>query len=395
MINTFIRSRVEVLACHANGLSTRLNPSQSMSIPPPRIVRSAGNLYDSGGPPRLSSARLHLKYRLTAVFHRLEFTRRMLNLRARGACVILMYHRIIPSESAAERVQPGMYVFPRTFDMHLRYLKEMFVIRPLYEFTDWMKRPLDRAGRPCCFITFDDGWLDFLRFAYPLLCVHEAHATVFLPTDFIGSAKQFWIDRLTWILKEGESRMQRTGRCEKSSDPMIDRIVHLKAAFDVRLDACVERLKSFREERVNSVLDKWVSRWGLTEQTPERQFLNWDEVRVLRNSNRVAFGSHTASHRIMTYLSASEIRHELSESRERLIAEDAVESGSIPFCYPNGNCTSAVAELVKAAGYHLAVTTSSGWNSRDQDLFNLKRIGLHQDVSAAEPMFASRLAGIF
>jgi peptidoglycan/xylan/chitin deacetylase (PgdA/CDA1 family) len=366
-----------------------------MPILLPIIVRFAGNLYDTEGPPRPSTAPLRLKYGLAAVFHRLDFTRRMLNLRARGTSAILMYHRIIPPESAAERVQPGMYVFPRTFDMHLRYLKEMFVIRPLDEYADWVRRPPGRSGRPSCFITFDDGWQDFFRFAYPLLCAHEAHATVFLPTDFIGSEKQFWIDRLTWILKEGESRRQLTGRWEKSSDPMIDRIVHRKAAFDVRLDACVEWLKSFREERINSFLDEWVSDWGLAEQTPERQFLNWGEVRAMRDSKRVAFGSHTASHRIMTHLSASEIRQELSESRERLIAEKAVGNGPIAFCYPNGNFTSAIAELVKAAGYHLAVTTRSGWNSRDQDLFSLKRIGLHQDVSAAEPMFSSRLAGIF
>lgn len=367
----------------------------SMSVPTHPTARSSGIHSDCRGPLTLSPGRLQLKYRLAAALHWLGFTRRLLNLRARGACVILMYHRIIPQGSAAERVQPGMYVSPRTFDMHLRCLKQMFAIRPLDEFAGRVKRPLGGAGRPCCFITFDDGWLDFHQFAFPLLCAHEAHATVFLPTDFIGSAKRFWIDRLAWILKECESRIQETGRRGKSPDPMIDRIVNLKAAFDVRLDACVEWLKSFREERINSVLDQWVSHWELAEQTPERQFLNWDEVRAMRSSSRVAFGSHTASHRIMTYLNASEIRHELSESRERLIAEAAVRNGPIFFCYPNGNCTPAVAELVKAAGYQLAVTTSSGWNSRDQDPFTLKRIGLHQDMTATESMFVSRVAGIF
>jgi len=44
-------------------------------------------------------------------------------------------------------------------------------------------------------------------------------------------------------------------------------------------------------------------------------------------------------------------------------------------------------------GYHLAVTTSDGWNQRNGDLFKLNRIGVHQDMAFTSAMYGCRLTG--
>jgi hypothetical protein len=74
-------------------------------------------------------------------------------------------------------------------------------------------------------------------------------------------------------------------------------------------------------------------------------------------SGLVTFGSHTVTHSIQTTLREQEMGKELGESRESLLDEGVVGSEFIPFCYPNGNYTARIAEMVKEAGYYT-------WGSR-------------------------------
>ena len=62
----------------------------------------------------------------------------------RGKVLILMYHRVIPrSELETAFVQPGMYVTPETFEMHLRFLTSRFHILSLEEaLARWRERNL-------------------------------------------------------------------------------------------------------------------------------------------------------------------------------------------------------------------------------------------------------------
>ena len=108
----------------------------------------------------------------------------------------------------------------------------------------------------------------------------------------------------------------------------------------------------------------------------------------------MTFGSHTASHRILTTLTDEEIRDELKRSKEKLLTEKISDPSCIPFCYPNGNYNEKTAELVKEMGYHLAVTTENGWNDAKADLFRLRRIGIHEDITSTKALFGCRITGI-
>ena len=126
-----------------------------------------------------------------------------------------------------------------------------------------------------------------------------------------------------------------------------------------------------------------------------RAFLNWEEIREMADSGLVSFGSHTASHRILTTLNDDEIRTELYKSKEKLLNEKIVTRDFIPFCYPNGNFNDEILRMVQEMGYSLAVSTKSGWNEEKADYYSLKRIPLHDDISSTHALFACRLAGIF
>lgn len=82
-------------------------------------------------------------------------------------------------------------------------------------------------------------------------------------------------------------------------------------------------------------------------------------------------GSHTLTHRPLADLSSSEIRSELTDSKA--ILEDQTQTEVSTLAYPFGSANRAIADIARAAGYKLAVSTHVGSNEADRNHFMLKR----------------------
>jgi len=172
----------------------------------------------------------------------------------------------------------------------------------------------------------------------------------------------------------------------------------LEGSFEARLERGIDMLKTLRYEEIEEIISEVSRGWGLdANATTSRSFMNWQEVKEMARSGLVSFGSHTAHHAILTAFDPVEehrITEELLVSKEKLLAEGVVDPGFIPFSYPNGDYNERIAELVRDAGYHLAVTTKHGWNQERPDPFTLRRIAIHQDMSATGALFRCRIAGL-
>ena len=307
--------------------------------------------------------------------------------------VILTYHRIIPKKEAGPSLQAGMYVEPWTFKTHIEYLKKYFQIVPLSEITKNYGKSFSSKRKPTCILTFDDGWFDFYKYAYPILKSHDVPATVFLPTKFIGTKNQFWTDALTQLCYGKQQGEGGRRKYPISPNPEIDFLENGNGSIETRLERFIESMKAFPEEEIQRILDNLRERWGGDPVLQSRGFLTWEEVREMYRSGLVSFGSHTETHRILTTLRDDEIVRELRRSKERLAEEGVAGSSFPPFAYPNGNHTDKIMRFVKEHGYSLAVTTRKGWvRSADRDnSFALNRIGIHQDIASTGAMFGCRI----
>jgi peptidoglycan/xylan/chitin deacetylase (PgdA/CDA1 family) len=101
---------------------------------------------------------------------------------------ILMYHRVAPDGAAA---LARYRVTPEAFEEQLRYLRDAGYHSVSLE--DWriaMKNERPLPGR-AVILTFDDGYMDFMSNAWPLLKRYGFSAIVFLVAEQIGGANHW------------------------------------------------------------------------------------------------------------------------------------------------------------------------------------------------------------
>ena len=128
----------------------------------------------------------------------------------RAKPVILMYHRV-----ARARHDPwALAVHPERFEQQMDWLSRHRTVLPMDEFVTLMKR--DRLPRTAVGLTFDDGYVDNLTTAKPVLERHNLPATVFALGDR-QSVEPFWWDELADLVlacpqAKGRAVFDRSGK---------------------------------------------------------------------------------------------------------------------------------------------------------------------------------------
>ena len=84
-------------------------------------------------------------------------------------------------------------------------------------------------------------------------------------------------------------------------------------------------------------------------------------------------GAHSLTHPRLTAIAEAQAREEVFASKKKL--EDLFGVPVRHFCYPYGNWSRRVRDLVEEAGYTTAVTLDFGVNADVRDPFALRRIG--------------------
>jgi peptidoglycan/xylan/chitin deacetylase (PgdA/CDA1 family) len=305
--------------------------------------------------------------------------------------LVLTYHRVLPADHEDRGIeQPGMYVSPETFGMHLRELKQYF---ELVHLDDWLAKAAKGEALPrlACAITFDDGWRDNYLHAFPTLQKEQAPAMIFLVSEMTGSGSSFWPNRLGRLL----SRACRAHSLESVPQELrnllgnsLDAAVARGEAKQADIDAAIVRAKSLDDRTMKRLLD--VAEASLPPDARNRHLLDWQEVQQMAHSGLVRFGSHSRTHQRMSAdLAPEELEREIGLSREE-IREHTGQPVDV-FCYPNGDTSAAALEVVKRH-YFGAVTTARGWHEPSADRWLVRRISMHDDVSRRPDAFLARVS---
>ncbi len=323
--------------------------------------------------------------------------------RHQGRVIVLTYHRVVPQKVVKrEHIQPGMYVLEESFAAHIAYLREHFTILSLDELLDLWRTNQVKSDRSYCVITFDDGWRDNYQFAFPILRRYAVPATIFLATDFIGTTRWFWPDRMMLVLERARAQTSAPAIRDEVSAMLADTVgvrqsaddgsfLSLKSGRPIDSGTIIELCKEVKVDEIEALIDRLGCVLGM-DLPSERVLLDWTEVCEMA-SQGVSFGSHSCSHRILTNIPLLEVSRELIESRNAMLQHGVTPSSA--FCYPNGNFNPGIQKLVRESGYRAAVGCEIGLEGeRPGDPYALKRVSLHEDSSSSDPLLALALSGI-
>jgi peptidoglycan/xylan/chitin deacetylase (PgdA/CDA1 family) len=293
-----------------------------------------------------------------------------------GALVVLTFHRVLlDGEMSTTFSLPGMVVRQSTFESLLNYLSAHFEIVSLDDVTP--SKPFDK-NRLRFVITFDDGWSDNFKVAYPIARTYRAPITIFLCSAMMGSNSPFWPEKVAEILRKTDGLPELKAAVSRVAVELIPGFTkQIANGSGSYTETIIEGLKFLRTEN----RDQFIDRIGnivaavpvMVVKDPLNALMSWSEVAVLFRQG-VTFGSHTRTHQILTTLESSEVTEEVMGSRRDI--EHRLVKRCRAFAYPNGSYSLTVKRAVKEAGYDFAFTTEPGSWTENSDQHVLPRLNM-------------------
>jgi peptidoglycan/xylan/chitin deacetylase (PgdA/CDA1 family) len=312
-------------------------------------------------------------------------------LRAGGRRVlILSYHRVVEDfEGELKRSIPGLLISRETFRRHLEEARRSgYELASLADALDVLAGRR-AAARDLCVITFDDGYRDVYRHAFPILKELGVPATVYLPAAFVGTNRRFNHDRLFHLARAalGQRKVPRV--------PLLEPVAAGRTTLPAALD---EYLGEHRTDEVIALigaLEKVVP--GPLQPEPG-DVMSWDEVREMHRAG-VSAGAHTVGHCVLTTETLEVVEREVRGSKEWI--ERELGAPVRDFAYCNGWYSDVVVQVLARCGFRSAVTTEDYPNTIGGDPFALKRKVLHENFSLglggtySAPLTACHLDDVF
>jgi peptidoglycan/xylan/chitin deacetylase (PgdA/CDA1 family) len=295
-----------------------------------------------------------------------------LHSRVANFVLILGYHRL-----AETAVDPhDLCVRPDHFAEQMDVLRRQATVIDIHTITDGLKS--GRLPRRAVAITFDDGYLDNLQIAKPLLAANSLPATVFAVSGSLG--QEFWWDRLARIIfgpavLPEHLMLSICGQTFTWSMLDKNQAALTKDSPSPRhrlLDQLYHRLAALPAER--PFLLTQVQQWAETaEPVPPAtsRMMTAVELRELASDSLLTVGSHTASHPALSSLRPAQQQAELRHSRQTLT--EILGQPVTILSYPHGDNNAEIRQLAQRAGYQLACASRNGIVHRRQDPFGLPR----------------------
>ena len=293
--------------------------------------------------------------------------------------LILGYHGI--SQEDEHLWNPSLFVPPEHLASRMRFLRARhFNVLGL---SDALQRL--RSGtlpERSVAVTFDDGYVDFYRFALPILRAYQIPATVYLTTYYSEHNRPVPGITAAYILWKSRSFVGPLTTVPgfeglKFRDPMERRVVS---------DAVG---RYFTDERTLTAADKHRMLQDLAAETGfdlkpfERRrimhVMTPDEARQVFAAG-VDVQLHT--HRHWAPNDQALIQREIIDNRERITEI----TGQVPhhFCYPSGIHFPQLLPWLRAAGVQSATTCEAGLATPEEDPLLLPRFLDHSSVSLVE-----------
>lgn len=283
---------------------------------------------------------------------------------------IVMYHRVVTSEGS-DPFRLGMCVERRNFESQLRFMRDCFHIIPAAEGVRRL-----RAGEPlpagALSITFDDGYLDNLTTAAPILESLGIPWTLFIVNGGLDTDEMLWWDR-TIAAFAGTSRVAVDGEAIGLPGPGT-RLPLDPIRAETSAEIVLAHLWTLPHEQ-RMALVRRIEQVLAPQLRPELQARRLTSAQIVELHRRgVEIGAHSMHHPNLGLCDDETAVSEMLSSRQGL--EALLQSPVKGFAYPGGRLSPATPVLARQCGFEYALATEVGVNDSHTDSFRLMRIGM-------------------
>lgn len=283
--------------------------------------------------------------------------------------VIFLFHGVIRRQLHRIRNYTGKHVVLERF---IKFIGKLCASGNPVSMTEIVNAHMGELELPrrAFAITFDDGFENNYILAAPVLADFNVPATIYVTTDFIESNSFSWIDRI-------ENAFERVDKFE------------LQLISDMRqCSNDVEKIHLLNEIRrlvkndpkidPYAFADDILMQLGIKNLEPDPELdqkMNWHQVRKLSETNIFTIGGHSHTHRILSYLSLSDLKYEVDKSL--CLLHENLSKPIHHYSYPEGmaDCYSPqVIEVLQENDIFCCPSAEPGVNMLADDLFHLKRL---------------------
>ena len=222
-------------------------------------------------------------------------------------------------------------------------------------------------------ITFDDGFYNNYKIAAPILKKRKLHATFYLTTSFIEKNETSWIDKIEHMIEKVKikkiinvlNKKFKIDNSKKIKINFLNSIRYLAKKNNTDFNKLVFDIKkqlgfNYKLNDLNNILDKK---------------MDWNQVKKLNQCKYFTVGGHTVNHTILSFLSNREAKKEIYNSIYAIKKNTKIKIKH--YSYPEGlkhTYSKRDIKLLKTKGIKICPSAEFGFNNKNTDLFNLKRI---------------------
>lgn len=253
---------------------------------------------------------------------------------------ILCYHGIDANGSTQLN---SRFISQGYFEKQLQYFKKHFDIVPLSHF---YKQEAIEVKRPTLALTFDDGYLNNLTRALPLLEKYQLPATFFVTSINTLTAPMIWADQYDlctahWdqplhIRSETYIKNWR-GHYRRSSDGALLKWLCCESDYGFKqavLAAFPPEANQFQSN------PRWDDYW---------KPMNDAQIQQLSRSSVATIGSHGQYHNDLACQPTQAAFAELQQNKAYL--ESLIQQPVVDLAYPHGNSTDILAQKAHGLGF--------------------------------------------
>ena len=267
-----------------------------------------------------------------------------------GIGQILMFHRVCNSNAIYQI--PGQQSIEVSIE-HFTGILDYFE-KHGYAFLsldDLLKGLLQgNIKNPFVVFTFDDGYIDNLEIAFPILKSRSIPFAIYVAPSFPDKNALLW----RYVLKDAVTKQNLLNFSISGIHYEVD------LSDPVELPRNIKLLRSFIKTSTPIGLNKRLEQifgksFNQMLEMTDSLLLSWDQIRQLSLDPLVTIAAHTMNHYPLTQLTEAQASFEILESK--MVLESKINRAVNHFAYPYGAFGKREMMLAQSAGFSTAVTT--------------------------------------